>query len=331
MTSLKKISYFLVVFLAAMFIVAGISQPVQAGANDKPRIGLITQWLESDSPGRMVNRLKPLCKKEGWPLTITGTRGNEQQLIDTCLTWIRTRSVDVIWILFPSVGPWGREMIPAAKKAGIPIIVTNGWVPGVTCDIGCDNWTAEAKCMRYVLNRLERKGNIVRLHWTGNPGLRPLDAVFEAFLKVYPELKEVAKHHSVIPGQIEDCRKYTAALLRAHPNPGDIDVIWGMWDDLALGAAQAVDDAGRKDISVVSVNGILPVLDKIRKGSSFVATVSMPWEDCCDIFIEKVKMIRAGKKLDTIKYYIDNHLVTRANVPPPGYFFNAKGEYPPKK
>jgi ribose transport system substrate-binding protein len=68
------------------------------------------------------------------------------------------------------------------------------------------------------------------------------DAIFantpdiEVLARVTPDVQD---------GGIADSRAQMEALLAANPEPGSIAAVWAAWDQPALGALQAIEDAGR--------------------------------------------------------------------------------------
>jgi simple sugar transport system substrate-binding protein len=91
--------------------------------------------------------------------------------------------------------------------------------------------------------------------WMG-PGVPPLDrrqVIYDRYVKE-GKIKELAL---VGPVDAANARGGTqdafAALLPRFPE-GTVDAIWGSYDELAKGCLQALDDAGRTDIKLMSID-----------------------------------------------------------------------------
>jgi simple sugar transport system substrate-binding protein len=91
--------------------------------------------------------------------------------------------------------------------------------------------------------------------WMG-PGIPPLDrrqVVYDRYVKE-GKITEVAL---VGPVDSANARGGTqdalSALLPRFPK-GSVDAIWGSYDELAKGCLQALDDAGRKDVKIMSID-----------------------------------------------------------------------------
>lgn len=314
-----------VVFLLLVALVFGATQTVLAAK--KRTIGIISLYLAAAVPPRIGNEAVKLCKQEGWEPLLIDTRADGQKLISTCLTWVQ-EGVDAIFVLFPSVGLLDGEVIPACNKANIPLVTISGWSKGVTFDIAPNEYVASSLETAYLVDRIGHEGDIVAMEWRTDPCPRKRIAVFHAILKENPGVKLLDEHVTKMPGHIEDCKKAMESILLAHPEPGSIKAVWGAWDELAFGPAQAIEAAGRKEIFVVGIDGNLWTFDEIRKpGSVFAATVAIQWEEAAHIFVDQIKKHFAGEKITESQFYIPSHLVTRDNCPPEGQYYNPAEVY----
>lgn len=64
-------------------------------------------------------------------------------------------------------------------------------------------------------------------------------------------------------------------------NPGGLDAVWVGWDDAALGAVQAITEAG-SDTVVTGVDATSEAIAAIQSGGPFLATVEQPWPSIND-------------------------------------------------
>jgi simple sugar transport system substrate-binding protein len=91
--------------------------------------------------------------------------------------------------------------------------------------------------------------------WMG-PGIPPLDrrqTIYDQYVK-NGKIVEVAMVGPVDSSNPRGGTQDTfAAVLPKYPS-GSIDAIWGSYDELAKGCLQALDDAGRKDIKLMSID-----------------------------------------------------------------------------
>jgi ABC-type sugar transport system substrate-binding protein len=78
----------------------------------------------------------------------------------------------------------------------------------------------------------------------------------------------------------EEALKFVTDYLQA--NPDGLDGVWVGWDHAAVGAAQAIEEAGRDDIFVTGVDAVGIALAEIEKNGPFYATVVQDWPAVLD-------------------------------------------------
>jgi len=283
-------------------------------------IGVACQSMTS-SPTRITNAMIALGEAEGWKILTFDGNGDQQRVNDAAKTWIAS-GVDAIYILFPPEASLS-EVIEAAAAAKVPLITTGyGFGRGQTFDVGMNDFEGSVKITSYLCDRLGRSGNIVVMHWDVVPVPRQRKAIFDAILSETPGISVVEDHFATLPGHIEDCRRAMESFLVAHPKAGEIQAVWGAWDELTLGAVQAIEAAGRTEIFGVGIDGNLWTFDLIRRGSPFVATIAPDWEQCARIVVSELKArLLAGSPPSQQQFYIDIPLVTIDNCPPAGWYY----------
>jgi simple sugar transport system substrate-binding protein len=142
-----------------------------------------------------------------------------------------------------------------AKAAGIPIVAFDSGLnafEGVTNLAQNDQQLAE-----FTLEKLAQdaggKGNIVKVWVAGFPPMESRQISYKAFLDKYPDIKEIAAFGDASNPQL-DTQNKLEAVLKQHPNKGDITAVWASWDEFAKGAANAIKQAGRTDIKVYGID-----------------------------------------------------------------------------
>jgi len=302
------------VILAAAVVVA---LPLAVWAADRS-IGVGAQGLSSPVPSRMANAWRQVCDDKGWELFTVDGGGDMQKVIDAALTWVQM-GVDAIHIFFPPAGSIG-ELAEACETAGIPLITTGyGCGQGQTFDVGMSDFEGGVKMTQYLFDSLGRVGEIAVLHWDQVPCPRQRYGMLEAMLPEFPDISVAASHVAKFPGAGEDCRAAMENILLAHP---EIDGVWGAWDELTMGAVQAIEAAGRDDIICVGIDGNKSTFDAIRSGGPFKMTIAPDWEGGVTIALEELEeRLWQGLAALQSQFYIDIPIVTAANCPPSGWFY----------
>lgn len=93
---------------------------------------------------------------------------------------------------------------------------------------------------------------------------------------------DIQKVQSPATGRTETL-SFVADFMSA--NPGALNGVWAGWDDAALGAAQAITEAGEAG-KVTGVDAVSEALAQIQAGGSMLATVEQPWPAILDKVIE---------------------------------------------
>ncbi len=117
---------------------------------------------------------------------------------------------------------------------------------------------------------------VIKLWW--GPGVPPLDrreTIYQKFL----EEGKIETLETVGPSNFQDVQGDIAAkvgaLLAKYPE-GTVDAIWGSWDEMAKGAYKALQDAGRTDIKLISIDVSNQDMNLMREeGSIWLSTAAV--------------------------------------------------------
>jgi ribose/xylose/arabinose/galactoside ABC-type transport system permease subunit/ABC-type sugar transport system substrate-binding protein len=193
------------------------------------------------------------------------------------------QGVDAI-LLAPS---GSKELVPAilkANEAGIPVFLLDTRIDEkaaasagakVLTYIGSDNFEGGAVAGRYLAANLGGAGEIAIIE--GISGHETADQRRLGFLSGVegsPGIKVVSSQTA----NWERARAYTVAenLLQAHP---DLAAVFAANDEMALGAIEAIDAAGRMDeIVVIGFDAIPDALANIRSGRMLGSVAQFPSE-----------------------------------------------------
>lgn len=166
-------------------------------------------------------------------------------------------------------------MLPVIEKVNknkIPLIIVDRrifqrgrpveWVCLVTWDmVGSGTYGGEQ-----VVEALGGKGNLVVVE--GTPGAGSTIDRGNAFYEVidkYPDIKIVYKTEADF--KRDKGLRVTEDILQRFPTKGDIDAIYYMNDEMALGGLQAIKASGRLgEFKIISVDGEKEALDALRRG-----------------------------------------------------------------
>lgn len=187
-----------------------------------------------------------------------------------------TKGVDLI-----IASPGDREaLIPAyraAAEAGIPVLSTGDRVADDSLEIGFigTHWEEEGRSQtEWMIDKMGGSGMLARI---GGPGaseyVEKRREGFEAVMAENPGIDLVFNQSAQSFTQEEGLRLAQDALTA---NP-DLRAIWADSDALALGAAQAVNEAGldHAEVLITGTDGEPEVFDQIRAGNGVDATIAL--------------------------------------------------------
>lgn len=187
-----------------------------------------------------------------------------------------TKGVDLI-----IASPGDREaLIPAyraAAEAGIPVLSTGDRVADESLEIGFigTHWEDEGRAQtEWMIDKMGGSGMLARI---GGPGaseyVEKRREGFEAVMAENPGIDLVFNQSAQSFTQEEGLRLAQDALTA---NP-DLRAIWADSDALALGAAQAVNEAGldHAEVLITGTDGEPEVFDQIRAGNGVDATIAL--------------------------------------------------------
>jgi len=195
-----------------------------------------------------------------------------------------------------------------AHQAGLPIILINrsiNGVPGKDFDalITSDGYWEGQAAAEWLLKNKEDKINVVQL--VGTPGASITEARTAGF-------RAVARKHKrlkILESKVCDFSKSAAydktketITIYTQTNV-KVDAIFAQNDNMALGAIEAIKDAGlnslTKDILIIGIDGQKEAKEAIEKGEMSATISSSPYYG--SIVFKNIKDLEAGKKIEPVQ------------------------------
>ena len=269
--------------LASVATVALASDLPPLEKKDRYKVGF--SQMESNNPWRIAETksFHDTAEKCNWDLIATDAAGSAAKQVADVDSMI-AQGIDVLFLPPREEKP----LIPAvmkAKAAGIPTFLVDRSVdpnvarPGehFVAFLGSDFIDQGRRVAEWTLANFKGdKGIIVELE--GTTGSSPANDRKKGFDDV------MAKHDNmtIVASQSGDFardlgRQVMETLLQAHP---DVNIVYAHNDEMAIGAIQALELAGRKpgdDVLVVSIDGTRDALQAIIDGKMGVTVESSPF------------------------------------------------------
>jgi len=254
-------------FLAAGLLLAGV---LSATAAEKLTVGFSQIGAESAWRTANTDSIKSEAEKRGIKLQFADAQQKQENQIKALRSFI-AQGVDVI-AFSPVVETGWEPVLREIKRAGIPVVLSDRSVKVSSPDlfvtfIGSDFVEEGRKAGKWLVEKTGGKAVIAEL--TGTPGAAPaIDRKkgFEEIISTHPEMK-------IIKSQSGDFtrakgKEVMESFLKS-PEGKQITVLYAHNDDMALGAIQAIEEAGLKpgkDIVIVSIDGVRGAFEAMAAG-----------------------------------------------------------------
>jgi ribose transport system substrate-binding protein len=280
-------------FLAALLLSAGCSKRAENSTSKTIGVSLLTRQHVFYKD--LEEGLRSAAAKEGYQLVLTSgdfDLGKQSAQIEDFLT----QKVDAI-IVCPVDS---RGIGPAIKKANdlkIPVFTADiAAQEGETvCHIASDNVAGGRLAGEYMAKILGGKGAVAII---GQPTITSvLDRVqgFKDAIAKFSDIKIVADVNG--EGVRDKAMQAASDILQAHP---DLKGIFGINDDSALGALDAVQQYDRKNVNIIGYDATPPAADAITKGTALKADVVQYPKRIGETTIEKIKEYFSGASLPKV-------------------------------
>jgi ribose transport system substrate-binding protein len=188
---------------------------------------------------------------------------------------LMTRGIRVL-IISPLQAQALTPIVKLVMEAKIPVVTLDREVnTKVTCRIGAENKPIGESAGKLIVEKLSGKGNIIEIQGTaGASATIDRHNGFRDSLKEAPDIKVVADQYCDYLR--EPAVKFIEDMLQRF-GPGQIQAIYAHNDEMALGAAKAVADAGRtKETIIVGIDGENSAFEAIKDGK-LAATFIYPF------------------------------------------------------
>jgi simple sugar transport system substrate-binding protein len=249
-------SFFLAVSLSAKTITIGFAQT-----------GSESVWRVANS-----NSMKTEAEKRGIKLLFVDSESKIEKQRAAVKSFIEQK-VDAI-ILAPLVVDGWENLLKDAKAAGIPIVIMDRKV-FVTDDglfatfIGSDFYKEGTMAAEWLIANAGSHRAIVEL--LGEQGSAAANERHRAFASMMA-LHAASEGYRIIDKQVANFRRDEGKKVMIdmlQKNAGKIEIVYAHNDDMALGAIEAIKEAGLKpgrDILVVSVDATKGAIEAVAAG-----------------------------------------------------------------
>jgi simple sugar transport system substrate-binding protein len=289
----------------------------EAGAPDRIVLGFSQIGAESEWRTANTNSITKAAADAGIELKFSDAQQKQENQIKAIRSFIAQR-VDVI-SFSPVVETGWETVLQDARDAKIPVIITDRAVD-VSDEslylslIGSDFVEEGRRAGRWLLeNTADRKGDVRIVELQGTVGSAPANdrkRGFEEVIKAEPRYQIVRSQ----TGEFTRAKgkEVMEAFLKAEGRK--IDVLYAHNDDMAIGAIQAIEEAGLKpgkDILIVSIDAVKGAFDAMLAGKLNASIECNPLLG--PLLMQAVKDVAAGKPIPR-RMVTEESVFTQANA-----------------
>jgi simple sugar transport system substrate-binding protein len=227
------------------------------------QVGAESAWRTAETES-----IKGEAAARGINLKFSDAQGKQENQIKAVRGFI-AQGVQAI-VLAPVVETGWEPVLKEARQAKIPIVLVDRGIKvsdeSLFATLIASDFVAEGKMAAdWLAKKTNGKATIIELE--GTPGAAPaIDRKkgFDEGIKQFADMKIVASQSGDF--RRSGGKEVMEALLKVHPG---VTAVYAHNDDMALGAIQALEEAGKKpgtDVIVISIDGVKGAFEAMTAG-----------------------------------------------------------------
>lgn len=294
-------------FLAVLF--TGSMLFASGAGEDQKTVAICTPYMSSVTTKQDVDILSEVFAENGVEFSVFDSANDLGRLASD----IETASVSGLdAIVIVSVDPTLVEtQIREAADMGIPVFgVDAGFIDCMQMNATSDNYQMGIDMCSYLFSLMDYEGTLVHITYRPQPSVMKRTQALYDELSKYPDIELLSEFHCDVPNQISNAKDIVENLLSAYPEKGSIDAIFCAWDEPAIGAVQALMEAGRDEVIVVGVDGNEQAIQLIEDGTCFKATLAQDFDGMSRLTAEEVIKCINGEECLSGEQYVPAILIT---------------------
>jgi simple sugar transport system substrate-binding protein len=284
-------------------VIAALAMSVSAEAADKKiTVGFIQTGSESAWRAANTKSVKDEAEKRGVNLKFISGEGSQDKQV-AGMSALVAQGVDVI-ILDPLKNSGWDKVLKDAKEADIPVIIADRAIdsdPSLYKTFIGSDFVEEGRRVGEWLATHKPDAQIVEIEGqVASAAAVDRKKGFDEVIAKHPGMKIIASK----TGEFDKAKgKEVMESFLKRPETQNANVVFAHNDDMALGAIQAIKEAGKKpgkDILVVSVDGEKEMVQAIADGDANCTVECKPLLG--PALFDAAEKIAAGQKVEAKQY-----------------------------
>ena len=286
----------------------------QEGGLAGKSISVMTPYLGSVTTNQMVEYIEKNLTDAGAEVSVINTDNDFSQLASR-IEDVVNAGTDGIVLVSADPGQLANQL-QEAFEADIPVFgCDSGFIEGMQINATSDNYQMGELIVKYLFDDLMGgKGTVIALTHRPHPGVVKRCEAFDDLIEEYPDITLITEQHVPAEQPINDAQDIVENLLLANADPDSITAIWAAWDEPAIGATQALQEAERSNVIVTGVDGNEQAISLVKDGTNLKATVKQNFEGMAQIVYEQMDKYFRGETIEPGEMYAPATLITPENA-----------------
>ncbi|MEG6573028.1 MAG: ribose ABC transporter substrate-binding protein RbsB [Caldibacillus debilis] len=262
--------------------------------SEKKKIGLSISTLNNPFFVTLKEGAEAKAKELGVDLTTVDAQDDPAKQVSDIEDLIQ-QGVDLL-LVNPADSSAVVSAIEAANDAGIPVITIDRSAEGgeVAAHIASDNVAGGKMAGELIIEQLAGKGKVVELEGiSGSSAARERGQGFNDAIKEASGIEVVARQTANF-----DRAQGLSVMENIIQSTKDFQAVFAHNDEMALGALEAIEAAGLKDVIVVGFDATDDAVKAVEEGKLF-ATIAQKPKKMGEIGVETAVKVLNGEKVDT--------------------------------
>ncbi len=277
-------------------------------------ISVMTPYMASVTTNQMVGYIEEGLKDLGAEVFVIDT-ANDFAALASRIEDVVSSGTDGIVLVSADPNQVANQL-QEAFDANIPVFgCDSGFIDGMQLNATSDNRQMGELIVKYLFDDLMGgKGTVIALTHRPHPGVVLRCEAFDEIIKDYPDIELITEQHVPAEQPINDAQDIVANLLTANPDKDSITAIFAAWDEPAIGATNALQEAGRDEVIVTGVDGNEQAVELIKEGTNLKATVKQNFEGMSEIVCSEIEKYFGGNASEPGEQYAPAQLITQENA-----------------
>ncbi len=302
------------VSVVLMLMLALVSVSAVADMAGK-QVALMTPYLGSVTTNQMVEYMKADLEARGAVVNVINTNNDFSKLASEVENIAIAGQTDAIVLVSADPSQIANQL-QEAFDAGIPVFgCDSGFIEGMQVNATSDNYQMGSLIVHYLFDDLMGgKGTVIALTHRPHPGVVKRCEAFDDIIKDYPDITLITEQHVPAEQPINDAQSIVENLLLANAEKDSVTAIWAAWDEPAIGATQALKEAGRDEVIVTGVDGNQQAVALVAEGGCLKATVAQNFKGMGEIVVAEMEKLFNGEEIVKGEQYAPATIITLENV-----------------